>query len=321
MRWLHVLAIVVMTSCITAAVWAKAPLPRPVFDLPKNAIAFHFGGGRPFPNFKTVRESTVYEEAAGFGFVATPEELDASISNGGNSRQWPFGLVGNYLSTNPRMEKELTFRAKAPNGDYNVWLLGGRLIRPDIRKPRYLLKVNETVVFDEDLSPREFNDEKHLFRFLWTQYSEKPHALWDNYISVMYPMSTHTVKVTDGHVTMRLQNVLLAAMILLPANQKAEFEKMVTTLRDGCRDDYESTVRLPEQTKPARGPAEGDFLLYVPRWGDTVMPNWEPPVKDRKRVKVQAAGAPGQPSGRECLTRRGTPPRRGAGRSPSISRN
>jgi len=282
--------ILVITTAAAGATRPKKPVyPRPTFEFPEGAIRYHFGGGRAYPQWITVRESNAYDEKAGYGFVSTE-----GLLNGGNSRQWPFGLVANYLWTSPKLEKPAVFRAKVPNGTYNAWLLGGRLIRPDVQTPHFLLTINHTTVFDEKITPEQFNSETHLFRFLWTRYSERSHYLWESYISKVFPMSTHTVKVENGELTMRLRNVILAGLVLLPADRKTEFEALVKTLHDESRKDYEDRCEFPKQTKPERGPNDGDFFLYVPKWGDTVMPDSAPPVAERGPVRLAAAGAPGQ---------------------------
>ena len=105
------------------------------------------------------------------------------------------------------------------------------MVRADAQSRRFLLELNDKASVDETPSDDEFAGDKYLYRFLWTQYSEKPHALWHNYIDKMYPAEIHNVQVTDGAITVEAANYFLCALIAVPITKKAAFEKMVDDIR------------------------------------------------------------------------------------------
>jgi hypothetical protein len=263
---------------------------RVKIDLPEGALAYHFNGGNnDFPGFKTIHESS--QSTEGDGWVGL---VDDEVGVSGNARYWPYGLMEAYLWTSPELPKEIECRIKVPSGDYLAWMIAGPLIRPDIKVPNFILKLNDTVLSDEHCTPETFNSEKHLFRFMWTQYSERPHFVYDAYISRMFPMVKTQVKVTDGVLSLKVQNQILGAMILLPADRKADFDKMDSALRQACMEEFESRVGLPAQTKPVKGPDDGAMVLYAPDWADDCMPWSAPPVEKRKDpLKLRAAGVAG----------------------------
>jgi len=279
-----------LTSMVLAGD-AKPPHERVKAELPDGAIAYHFNGGTPFPGFKTVRPSNEWKDGEEFGWV-DPKEHDFEVS--GNARYWPYGLMENYLWTSQWLKRVLEFRAKVPNGEYLAWMIAGPLVRNDIVNPHYVLTLNDTVIRDDNCTPEQFNSEKYLFRFLHTQYSEKPHFIYDAYISKMFPIFTTRVKVTDGLLTMKVQNHILGALILIPVEKKDDFARMDAALRKMCQDDFESRVTLPPQTKPKKGARDGDFFLYVPQSADEAMP-WSAPSTDKiAPPSLEAAGVPGE---------------------------
>ena len=90
--------ILVITTAAAGATRPKKPVyPRPTFEFPEGAIRYHFGGGRAYPQWITVRESNAYDEKAGYGFVSTE-----GLLNGGNSRQWPWGGVAHKQGATPQ---------------------------------------------------------------------------------------------------------------------------------------------------------------------------------------------------------------------------
>jgi len=63
---------------------------------------------------------------------------------------WPDGLTGTYVMA--AAGAPLEFHARLPNGRYDVWLAGGKIIRPDSQSRRYLLRVNDRTLCDEEPS-------------------------------------------------------------------------------------------------------------------------------------------------------------------------
>lgn len=263
-----------------------AAKPKMRVKLPEGAIAFDFGSaGAVVPGFKGVTHETRFPEGKGCGFASTEGLAEAG-------KGWPDLLTGTYVWS-PKSGR-FQFRARAPNGEYRVWLSAGKVIRPGMPNRRFLLRINGKTICDETPSLEEFCSEKYLYRFMWTQYSERPHALWRSYVNRMYPAFTGTVEVTGGEVTVAAQNHLLSALILLPAGKEASFQKMARDIRKRRIEAFEKTYYTPPQTKPKKRPGDGDFVLYVPDHWRKIMPWTGPSEEERKRIGIRAAGAPGQ---------------------------
>ena len=141
---------------------------------------------------------------------------------------------------------------RVPNGDYLVWLCAGPVIRKEYADRHFLLRVNDEVLFDETPAPYQYYSRKYLYRFLNTRYSEKPHALWANYIDRMYPVHTPHMKVTDGTFTLTAANYFVSALVLVPASAKADFDKFAETTRRLRIEAFEKTLR-PLTGKEAAG--------------------------------------------------------------------
>jgi hypothetical protein len=262
-----------------------AAKPKLKVDLPPGAVAYHFGtAGATAPGFKQVTAQTGFKEGKDAGFVATK-----GLTAGGEG--WPDLLSGTFVAA-PDGET-MEFRAPLPNGDYRLWLAAGPVIRPGMDKRHFLLKVNDTTIVDDTPSFDEFNSEKYLFRFLHTQYSEKPHALWTNYIDRMYPTHTSTITVKDGTLTIKASNHFLSAVVVLPAGDKESFDRFTTAVKGKRIEAFEATYYTPKREKPKPVGAE-PFVVFVPDLATTVRPWTGPSAEERKRPSIQAAAAPGQ---------------------------
>ncbi len=262
-------------------------------DLPEGGVGFNFGN-LVVPPLKNVFGTSAYSDQAGFGFVAA-----RGLSHAGG--QWPNPLTGTYVGN--LTGKPYRFKARIADGEYLVWLATGKMVRADAQSRRFLLELNDRVLVDETPGDDEFGGDKYLYRFLWTQYSEKPHALWLNYIDKMYPAEIHNVQVTDGAITVEAANYFLSALIAVPITKKAAFEKMVDDIRRQRIRCFEQSLRssgrkpgeppdLP--ARPERRPGDGDVLLYVPRDPVAVNPWTGPSDEERRQTKIEAAGALGQ---------------------------
>ncbi len=194
----------------------------------------------------------------------------------------------------PPEDGRLEFRARVPNGDYFVWLCAGPVIRTQYAARHFLLRANDEVLFDELPAPIEYYGRKYLYRFLNTRYSEKPHALWSNYIDRMYPIHTPRVKVTDGTFTLEAENYFVSAVVLVPASAKADFDKFVNATRALRIGAFEKTLRPLPGKKPQAKPGDGAFVVYEPAFGSEVRPWTGPTTEERKRTALQTAAAPGQ---------------------------
>lgn len=275
-------AILIVAAVLAASTGTFAQTWK--FTLPEGTLAFNFGN-LVIPELKNVMSKTTYSDEQGYGWVSTE-----GLSLGGG--KWPDPLTGTYVGT--LSSKEFQFRAKVPDGDYLVWLSAGKVIRPDLKERRFLLKLNDKVLFDETPTDEELAGEQYLFRFMRTQYSEKPDGLWKRYIDVMYPSTTLALKVTGGEVRLSAANHFLSTLILVPAAKKAEFDALVADVTRKRIDSFEKSCPRPEQTKPEKPEGAGDFILFVPEPGTQVWP-WTAPTDDERKFKgLDAAGAPGQ---------------------------
>lgn len=263
-----------------------AAKPRMKVLLPEGAIAFDFGSpGAAVPGFEAVGEGSAYSDQKGCGFVSTE-----GLKEQGEG--WPDLLTGTFVYS-PGGDV-MRFQARVPNGEYLVWLSAGKVIRPDMKEPRYLLKLNDAAICDEQPSWEKFCSEEYLYRFMRTQYSEKEHAVWHNYLSRMYPVTTRQLSVIGGKVTLEAQNHFLSALILLPANRKTDFEAMAADIQKRRVEAYYKTLYIPPAKKPERKAGDGDYLLYVPDLGASIGPDTGPSEVERARTGVTTFAARGQ---------------------------
>ena len=219
-----------------------AAKPKLSVPLPAGALAYKFGGaGSKAPGFTLVTPETVFPGAANCGFV-DPKNLKA----GGEG--WPDGLSGTFVL--PPEDGRLEFRARVPNGDYLVWLCAGPVVPKEFADRHYLLRAGGETLFDDLPAPYQFYSRKYLYRFLDTRYSEKPHALWTNYIDRMYPVHTPRVKVADGVFTLEAENFFVSAVVLVPAASKDAFDKFAETTRWLRIEAFEKTLRPLPGKKP-----------------------------------------------------------------------
>ncbi len=263
-----------------------AAKPKLTVPLPAGALAWKFGsGGVKATGFTTVTPDTIYPGAANGGFV-DPKKLKAGGAG------WPDGLSGTFVL--PPEGERLTFRARVPDGDYLVWLCGGPIIRKQFAERHYLLKAGGDALFDDLPAPYQYYGRKYVYRFLETRYSEKPHALWANYIDKMYPVYTTRVKAADGVFTLEAENFFVSAVVLVPASAKDDFDKFADTARRLRIEAFEKTLRPPPGKKPQSQPGDGAFVVYEPVFGTEVKPWTGPTAEERKHTSLEAAGARGQ---------------------------
>jgi hypothetical protein len=263
-----------------------AARPKMSVSLPDGAIGFKFGGAADaMEGFTTVSPATVFGEASEYGFVS-PEGLAA----GGEG--WPDPLTGTFVWSPDGQVIE--FRAEVPPGEYLAWLAAGKVVRSGLKDARYHLSINDEVLCDENPSSADLAGEKYIYRFMWTQYSRKPHALWRGYIDRMYPAEIRKVAAKDGQVRLTARNHFTGALILVPAGEKAAFDEMTAAIERARIDTFERTLYAPPQTWPHRRPGDGDFVLFVPEAWRDVMPWTAPTRRSDASVRIEAAGTPGQ---------------------------
>ncbi|HTL51505.1 MAG TPA: hypothetical protein VL860_02905, partial [Planctomycetota bacterium] len=103
-----------------------------------------------------------------------------------------------------------------------------------------------------------------VYRHMHTQYSQRPNALWLDYV---LPVATEqTVKATakDGKLTVQAGNFRLTALVAVPAAQEADFKKLCTELT-AQRQKLFYAARV-EDSHPAIAKQNGDgaYLLWLP---------------------------------------------------------
>jgi hypothetical protein len=268
-------------------------------ELPPEAIAFSFGPGN-LTGFKAVRQDTAFGPGSEFGFTVA-----SGMEQGG--KDFPDPLSGSHVRWSSGKQRK--FVAKVPNGDYLVWLCGGKVLLQNVRTNHlnFRLALNERVIYDEKPTLEEYNGDQYLHRFVWNGSSRRAHATWNDYIAKMYPVTIQRTAVTNGQVEVIAKNFFLSALILVPAAQEADFDELVARIRQKRIGFFERTHQKPIQTHDtglaAPPPAGGECVVYVPvvphasglrDLQRSVCPWTVPSAADRKRVKIQAAGARGE---------------------------
>jgi hypothetical protein len=252
-------------------------------ELPAGAKAFGFGNGAR-PNFAAVPAGTKYDDAKGFGFTS------GNVENCG--KHWPDALTGDGVF-DPR-GGEFSVDVKLPDGEYCALLAAGMAINPAVKTPHFFLKIGAETICDEKPGEEVLNSEKYLFRFMNTQYSERENALFLDYIDRMYPVFEKKVKVENGKLTVSAANHFLAALIVLPAAQEAEFKKLAATIRAERIHIFYSGLRLEPQKKPQKKDGDGAYLCYVPDQTREIGPASAPSDAERAGKSIDLAAAPGQ---------------------------
>lgn len=249
--------------------------------LPAGATGYVFGGGS-VDGFQSIQAKTAFDDK-GAGFA----EIEGISAGGG---KWPDGLTGAYVHRADG--KEFQFKAKLPNGEYLVWLCAGKVIKPD--GPRhFLLQAGETKLLDETPDDATMSGTKYLGRFFLTAVPSKPESLWSSYVDVMYPGTTTTVKVTDGVLSVKLSSHFLSALVAVPADKKADFEKMVAAIRQKRIEEFSPKANAPKALAAAPE-GTGEYVIWTPTDPEAIGPLSVPSEAERKSMAIAAAGAPGQ---------------------------
>ncbi|GAH40541.1 unnamed protein product, partial [marine sediment metagenome] len=261
-----------------------AAKPKLTVALPKAAAAaFNFGSpGSTIDGFTTVSPQQRFTEETGFGF-AQEDGLEA------RGKGWPDLLAGTFVlgARNAPFE----FKARIPNGEYHVWLCAGAVLDVNNPTPKFLLRLGSKMLLEDSPSFSEYDAEKYLYRFLWTQYSQRPHALWLDYIERMYPVFEETIRVTDGTLSLEACDCFVSGLIMVPVGQEKDFRRMAARIQTTRVKAFE--VANPVSYKKAPAPAEA-YTLYVPNSWTAVRPDTAPSADEAKNRELSAAGAPGE---------------------------
>jgi hypothetical protein len=267
-----------------------AAKPKLKVPLPAGALAFNFGSpGSHINGFKTVSSKTSFSDKAGYGFTSIE-----GLVHGGEG--WPDLLAGTFVHAGEG--QTVQFQAKVPKGTYHAWLCAGPILRAQPKDLHFLLKLQGTdgagLVIDEKPTPQEYLGEKYLFRFLNTQYSQKPHAPWQNYIDRMYPVRQSKLSLPDGMLTLTAKNYFLSGLILLPA--EVDPTPLVQKIQELRMASFEKNLRplpSPDRTGVSGPPGDVPGVCFIPEDQLSILP-WTGPPKEKGHIGWDLAGAPGQ---------------------------
>ena len=281
----------IRTAAIVCLLLSALPAHSAEWDLklPDGAAGFSFGPGA-IPGLTAVTKQIIYNEQTGYGFSAESSALT------GGGRKWPDVLSGQTVASEPKAE----FQAKLPNGEYWVWLCAGKQIVANPRNRQFLLKINDKTLFDDTPGDEQYASEKYLYRFMWTQFSERPHGLWLDYIDKMYAGFIERIMVRDGRMSVTFGNHFISALIAVPVAQKTAFDALLADIQARRMEEFEAdlTKRMdPDYLngKRSEGHDAGDYLVYVPEEAaPLIQPNTRPSEQERKQTSIQSAGTPGE---------------------------
>lgn len=262
--------------------------------LPAGAIAYKFGN-KSF-NPKGFTAISLAED----GSATTPggdEIIGVGVQEIGGD--WPDNLTGNGLSCSGG---DFSFRAKVPTGDYHVWLSAGRLLDPQLFALPYVLKVGGNTLVDQKLSEREFFGEKGIFHYIRTQYSERPNALWLDYVEPEAQEFVSKVTVGTTPLSLTISNMRLSAMVLVPAKDEAGFKAMCASIRDERVKSFNARTFFKKQVKPVKPAGVGAYSVWFPAAHEPTRP-WSDPAKAGTVAECTWSGAQGERiAQRICVT-------------------
>ena len=167
--------------------------------MPEGTTAFVFGP-TTLDGFTTVAPDATFN--GDFGFAST----DGLAAGGGN---WPDPLTGGFVMQ--RQGKEYEFKARLPNGDYRVWICAGKVLNP-ANPRRFLLAAGNVTALDQTPDDTQFAGIDYLGRFLLTPSPIRPERIWQAYVNVMYPGTTHAVKVSGTQLGQQRADPVVAAV-------------------------------------------------------------------------------------------------------------
>lgn len=243
--------------------------------LPPSAKAFDFGHkGVNTPGF-----TWVGARHAGIKGSATEYQ-----------KAWPDILTGDGLVS----YKPFTFDCQLPDGEYLVWLSATRLFNDKSKGQQHVLKVGDVALCDEQLTEKDLHGTKGLYRHMRTQYSQRPNALWLDYVEPEAPGVTKTVKVAGGKLTVTSACHKLAGLIVMPAKEKAAFDKLVKEIQDERIKVFYATRYFGKREPPKKEKGDGAYCLWVPQYRKTIRPWTGPDAKERKTKELDFQAAPGQ---------------------------
>jgi len=258
--------------------------------LPPGAKAYAFGKkAYTTPGFEWIGLEEPRPGVTDKSLRSVKDVIGVGMSETGKG--WPDQLTGNGVAC---VSGDFTFTAQVPNGDYWVWLSAGKLFSPETRSLAHLLKVGGQVLCDEKLSEKEFYGDKGIFRHLRTQYSQRPNALWLDYVEPEAPEFTLKVTVKDGTLPVQVSNHRLSALVVVPAQEEAAFKKMCADIREQRIKYFYSNIYLETHAAPKPQAGDGAYVLWAPKASNAVRPWTAAEAAEQAAAKLDAAGARGQ---------------------------
>lgn len=263
--------------------------------LPASAIAYKFGPKAYAPaGFKPI---FLTENVPGMPKGAKGV-VGAGITEIGTD--WPDTLTGNGLYC---AQGGYSVEVEAPAGDYHVWVSAGRIFNRELLTIPFQLKVGPTVLVDERLSERDFYGEKGIFRYLRTQYSERPQAMWLDYVEPEAQEFTTRATVSNGTLRLKVSGMRLSALVLVPAADEAAFKEVCASIRGTRQKNFADKTFVKKQDKPARPAGAGAYTVWYPEVTEPTRP-WSGPTAQQAKVgECRWAGAQGERlTQRVCVT-------------------
>jgi hypothetical protein len=205
--------------------------------------------------------------------------------------KWPETLTGSGVQS--QSDEPFEFETPLPDGDYCVWLSARKVIAAQTRQFKLLL--GGQTLNDETLTDADFYGEKGIFRHLRTQYSQRPNALWLDFVQPVNPEWKTKVKVAGGKLNIAAVNFHLGAMIVMPAAEEAAFNAAIDELNQARIKQFYATMWLNPPPLMLTGPGDGAYVLWTAPAASEVRP-WTEPPEPRTPAVLNAAAAPGQHS-------------------------
>ncbi|MCZ7647782.1 MAG: hypothetical protein M5U26_21415 [Planctomycetota bacterium] len=244
-------------------------------ELPASAKAFDLGpAGTATPGFTTV--------GAQHPFVT------GSVREAGKT--WPDPLTGDGLEA----DGAFTVKFELPDGVWRIWLTASRLLDAEKPAKRFRLKVGDRALADETLTPEEFHGEKGLFRFLRTQYSNREHALWLDYVLPACPEFELEATVAGGTLPVEVENFRLTSFVAVPAAEAEAYRKLAADLRAQRIACFYRGLYFDPHPAPEKKEGDGAYALWVPADTRGILPWTAPDEKERAAPRLDLKSARGQ---------------------------
>ncbi|MBI3830691.1 MAG: hypothetical protein HY291_14310 [Planctomycetes bacterium] len=206
-------------------------------------------------------------------------------------KAWPDPLTGDGLESDAG---PFQFDVDVPDGEYCVWISAGKVINEKTWQLPYQLIVGDQTLCDEKWTDKEFFGEKGLFRHLRTQYSQRPNALWLDYVLPVAPEQTVKAKATNGKLTVKISNHRLSALVVAPAKDEEAFKKACDEIHAQRIKVFYNPLYFDPHDAPKKAEGDGSFALWVPDNTKHILPWVAPSEAERKAKALDLKAAQGQ---------------------------